>query len=317
MNYLIVGDDEYIKNTESAKIKNKFLSKEQFALNYSVHEANDVTGVIDSLETIPFLSEKRVVFVKGENSISDDLVTSLLTYFKRNMTSSVLILSAEGAFKKTKNYKQIAFLMNVIEAEKPSPQALKNWIRAFLKKEGIEISFDATELIIELKGFDTAGIRKELDKLVSYSNQNKIDTADVENVVGRSVSESVFKLVDAINASDAAWTFRVLNDLYDQKKQPHEILGYLGWYIRVIQKITYLSKKGKRTEQIALELGYSTGYVHKIMTQSKKYSLEKLNQWLFLIFEKDKEIKTGRIQPFLAIEMLLTTFLSHSVGIMQ
>ncbi|MFH1797965.1 MAG: DNA polymerase III subunit delta [Candidatus Omnitrophota bacterium] len=309
MNYLIVGDDEYIKKVESVKIKNKFLSSGQIDLNYSVHEAGNVKDIIDSLETVPFLSEKRVIFVKGEKGISDELITTFLAYFKRNITSSVLILSADAAFKKTKHYSQFVPFVNVIMAEKPSPQTLRNWIHAFLKKEGVEISSAAVELIVELKGQDAAFIKKELDKLICYSNQKKITVEDVENVVGRSISESVFKLVDAVNADDAPWAFRVLNDLYDQKKQPHEILGYISWHIRIMQKTAYLSKKGDRLEQIAAELGYSLGYTRKLVDQSKKYSLKKLNQWVALIFEKDKEIKTGRIQPFLAIEMLLTTFL--------
>lgn len=123
------------------------------------------------------------------------------------------------------------------------------------------------------------------------------------------MTETVFKLVDAINAKDAAWVFRILSDLYDQRKQPYEILGYLGWFIKIMQKIVLLTEKGVGPEGISRELGYSPAYTRRLIGQSKKYPVSNINRWIDLLIETDSDIKTGRKEADMAMEMLLVSLI--------
>ncbi|MFC1644183.1 DNA polymerase III subunit delta [Candidatus Omnitrophota bacterium] len=308
-NYLIIGDDEYIRETEAARLRDKFLSSSEVSLNYSVYSPADSNGVMDSVGTTPFLAEKRVVLVKDAQDISGEFALTLLSYLEKPVPTSVLVLSAEDSFKKNKHYRALSALVNMVKAEKPGPVTIKKWIHAFFKKEGVEIAPGAVDLIVELKGTDTTGVKAELDKLLAFSGGKKVEIEHVEQLVGRSVTETVFKLADAVNARDAGWAFRILGDLYDQKKQPHEIIGYLSWYLRIMQKITLLSGRGIGLDGIASELRYSPGYTRRLMNEAKKYSVEKIEGQLSLLFETDQDIKTGRKPGQLALEMLLVSFL--------
>lgn len=308
-NYLIIGDDKYLRGKEAVKIKDKFLSADEIELNYSAYGPEDLDGVMDSLGTMPFLADKRVVLVKDAQQISGDFAETILSYLEKPSDTSVLALSFDKSYKKNKYYKKLSSLMTVVESNSPTPLTAKNWIRAFFKKEDIDISPDAVDLIVELKGQDTRAIKEELDKLAGYSGGERIETRHVEIIVGRSVMETVFKLVDAINAGDADLAFRVLGDLEEQKKQPQEVLGYLGWYLRTMQKITLLTAKGAATGTIASELGYSSAYVQRLISQARKYTPEKLKRCVALLFETDRDLKTGRKPPRLALEMLVVSFL--------
>jgi len=308
-NYLIIGDDEYIRKAEADKIREKHLSSVEADLNYSVHRGEDIEGVMDSLGTLPFLAEKRVVLIKEDNGFSDKFAETMLTYLSRPADTSVLVLSSGGPFKKSKYYHKLACLVNVIKADKPAPVTIKGWIRAFFKKEGIEISPKAVELIVESKGTDVVAVRSELEKLVSFSGGERIEDTHVEQLVGRSVTEAVFRLVDAVNARDTEWAFSVLKDLYDQKKQAHEIIGYLAWYIRAIQKVVLLSRRGAGPEGMAGELGFPPWRVKKFISQAEKYPVSRINRWVSLLLETDRDIKTGRKGASLALEMLLVNLL--------
>ena len=310
MNYLIIGDDEYIRESEVKKIREKFLSSGEVDLNYSVYGSDDVGGIMGSVETLPFLAEKRVVLVKEAHELSGEAADAVLSYLEKPLETSILVLVSSNSLKKAKYYRKLSGLVKVVKADKPTPAIIKKWIRDFFKKEGLEISSAAVELIAELKGTDTTAVKTELDKLLSFSGGEGIETRHVEQLVGRSVTETVFKLVDAINARDAEWTFRVLNDLYDQKKQPHEIIGYLGWYMRIMQKIVLLSGRGTSFDGVAGELGYSPGYTRRLANQAKKYPVSRIKRWVSLLLETDLDIKTGRRQPRLAIETLLVEFLN-------
>jgi DNA polymerase-3 subunit delta len=259
---------------------------------------------------MPVLAEKRVVLIREAHSLPDSFLERLISYLEKPSENSILILSSDSSFKKNKRYSKLSGMMKVLKADRPDAGSLKNMIRTYLKQQGVEINRDAVDLIVELKGDDTQSIRMELDKLAAYSGGKKIEAGHVEELVGRSVTETVFKLVDAINARNAGWAFRILGDLYDQKKQPHEIIGYLSWYLRVMQKIVLLSGKGEGIGRIASELGYSQAYVKRLSFQAKKYSAGRLNRWISLLIDTDRSIKTGLKQPSLAMEMLITSFLN-------
>jgi len=309
-NYLIIGNDSYTRETEAEKIRKRSLSSGEVDLNYSAHKVEDIEEAMDSLGTMPFLAEKRVVLIKEDNGFSDEFTEAILSYLARPMETSVLVLSTGSSFKKNKNYHKLAGLVNEIKADKPDPVTIKGWIRDFFKKEGIEISPKAVELIVELKGSDAIAVKGELEKLVCFSGGEKIENTHVEQLVGRSVTEDVFKLVDAVNARDTKWAFRVLNDLYDQKKQPYEIIGYLAWYIRGIQKVVLLSGRGSGPEGIVAELGFHPWQAKKFLYQAKKYPVNRINRWTSLLLETDRDIKTGRKRSPLALEMLLVSLLN-------
>ncbi|MCK5450783.1 MAG: DNA polymerase III subunit delta [Candidatus Omnitrophica bacterium] len=309
VNYLIIGDDEYIKEREVTGIKNQILESEETNLNYSVHLPDDINGIMDSVGTVPFLSKKRVVVVKEFQNLCEKDQETILGYLDAPSESCVLILMSDNSFKKNKAYKKLSSKLKTVKADNPDVGTIKNWIRSFYKRKNIQISSEAVDLIVELKGTDTISIKNELDKLENFSDGGKIKIEHVEELVGRSVAETVFKLVDAINVRDTVWIFSILEDLYDQKKQPQEIIGYLGWYIRVMQKIVLLKSKGASPEETALALGYSPGYTRRLSVQSKKYSVKRIEQWTNDLFETDKNIKTGRVYSKLAMETLMISLM--------
>ena len=309
-NYLIIGNDEYIRRAELEKIKKKFLKESEMDLNFSSHSNDNLDGVMDSLGTVPFLAEKRVVCVKNLESGPSDFTELLLKYCEAPSPSSVLILSASAAFKKMAGYKKLSTLVNVVKADKPDRIKAKGWIRSFFKKEEIDISQQAIDLIVELKGEDTAGIRTELEKLLLFSGGEKIEAEHVKDIVGRSVREEVFKLVDAVMARDSAWALRIVEDLYDQKKSPQEIMGYMGWYIRIMQRITLLTSRGEGPSEITRDIGYSPAYTRRLTGQSQKFPPRKVKKWVDSLLKTDNDIKTGKKSAALALEMLLVSLTS-------
>ncbi len=308
-NYLIIGDDAFIREKEISRLKEKFLSKDEVDLNFSTYFPHNIDEIINSVETMPFMAEKRIVLVKESQNFPDSGVDALTAYLEKPAKQAILILAADSSFKKSKIFKGISKHFEIIEANKPGNVDLRKWIKMFFNKEKISITDRAVDLILNFKGDDTQGIRMELEKLACFSSDGKIDVADIEAIVNKGVKENVFKLVDAVNSKNSEWVFKILNDLYDLKKQPQEIIGYMSWYFKIIQKILLLSGRSLGAQSIASELGYSPGYTKRLCEQAKKYSKEKVKRWTIAIFRTDNDIKTGRCQGRLALEMLFVEFL--------
>ena len=304
-NYLIIGDDDFLREKEIAKIKDKSLSAEESELNFSAYSHEDLAAVKDALGTVPFLAEKRVVLLKNVQEIDEKSLGAVFSYLDSPVETSVLVITADAEFRKTGAYDKLAQKMTEVRADRPKDNEVKGWIRAYFSKEKIEISQEAVDLIVELKGHDTGGVRAEIEKLAVYSGGKTIEAADVEQLVGRSITETVFGLVDAIESKDAEKVFRILSDLSDQKKHPVETIGYLGWHLRNIQKVCLLSSRGKSQEEIARDLGIARWRGRKFIEQAGRYNGAKIEKWLSMLLEADRDIKTGLKSEDLAMEMLV------------
>lgn len=304
-NFLIIGDDPYIKEKEEKAVRDKFLSAGEVDLNYSVYAPEEIESIMNSLGTAPFLADRRVVVVREAENLSESSMEALSVYLDAPLGTSTLVLSSASSFSKNKHYKKLSSKLQLIKADTPSPVKIKTGIRNFFKKKGVEVSAPALELIYELKGDDVTLIKAELEKLLNFSGGKRIEVEHVESLVGRSVTETVFKLVDAINAKDTKWALRVLNDLYEQKKQVYEIVGYLSWYIRIMQRIKLLASRGENEGTISSDIGYSPAYARRLQIQAKKYPVARVDKWVSLLMDTDIDIKTGRKEASLAMEMLI------------
>ena len=308
-NSLIIGNNEHIRKTELNKLKSKYLPSGESDLNYSVYTPDEIDGIMDAVQTHSLFADRRVVVIKDFDRINEKSFETISNYLGNPLETTILVMVAAASFKKTKNYKKLIKLVKVINADNPGPETVRKWVKIFFQKQNIPISSEAVELIVESKGDDTTGLHMELEKLVSFSDGEQIECSHVEQLVGRSVKETIFNLVDAINKRDAKWLFKIINDLYDQKKQPHEILGYIGWYLRIMQKINMLKRKGVPESGIPAALGYNPGYARRLLFQSKKYPLSRIEKWNALLIRTDMDIKTGKKPAELALDMLLTEFL--------
>lgn len=300
-NFLVVGDDRYLRDREEKKLRDKFLSAGEVDLNYSAGGAEDAERIMDSLGTVPFLADKRVVLVKDAQDLPETVISSIDAYLEKPMETSVLILSCDGSFTKTAAGRSLSKKMKTVTAEKLTPRKIRSGIIDFFKRDKIEITPQAVELIIELKGNDPTLIKPELEKLAGYSGGKKIDVPDVEELVGRSVSEAIYKLTDAISAKDAKWGLRVLDDLGYAKEGP-KIIGYLAGHIRAIQKVKLLSMNGAGMNEMVAAIGKRAYFAEK---QARKLSVKTIDKWVSLLLEADTEIKRGLKEPSLVLEMLL------------
>ena len=79
-NYLIVGDDEYVRDREIKKLKKDFLSGDDQGFNFSTHFSSDFPSLMNTLSTMPLLSDKRMVLLKEPEKLPEGSLESLISY---------------------------------------------------------------------------------------------------------------------------------------------------------------------------------------------------------------------------------------------
>ena len=174
--YIIQGEDIllYDKALELIK-KASNLQMEDF--NFIVFDEDnfDVDAVVNSCETLPMGSERKVVLLKNIAKINENIKKKLRDYLKSPVLSTCLVIFDF--------YNKFDFLIaEKVSAKRMDDRALSEIIRAELKSRGKTITDGACQDLIESCCNYYSLIKNELDKL-SACDDDEIDEKDIKNLV--------------------------------------------------------------------------------------------------------------------------------------
>ena len=86
---------------------------------------------------------------------------------------------------------------------------------------GKPLSAEAAKLLVDLVGGDMGQLDQELAKLAIYvGTAKRIESSDVDKLVGNSRAETMWKIFDAIGAGSTAEALTILDRLFDQGEEP-------------------------------------------------------------------------------------------------
>jgi DNA polymerase-3 subunit delta len=240
--YLFYSSDDFMLYEAKVTIKDKHHSD---AFNFDVFDVKSpdnkpMEQIIDILNTLPFLSGRRVVVIENTQKIAKKDIKKLEEYLTNPANTSLLIMLFEGASPRLfdasviKNIKEIG--LNVLEKDIPS------WIRETAKRKGIEFTDRAIEYLIICVGTDMGMLYSEIEKFSSW-NADKIDIDDVKGMVYAGAEYSAFDLINALKKRDAAEVFRIFENV-GKNTESQMLLGALNWQYANLQSKSHHKGEG-------------------------------------------------------------------------
>lgn len=313
--YLFFGEEEYIKKQALDQAMEAMVDPSFKDLNYAQIDGAqvDLDDIINACETLPFMGTRRVVVIKDlslingkpEGDIDED---GFLDYIKGMSPSTCLILYCRGELDKRKKiYRSINKMGRALEFKNLRGQELHAWINQTVKKQGKKISYNAMEHLIDGIGNNLEDLSNELDKLVSYVGQKAtIGMEDIDEVVVPTLEESIFQLVDAIGEKRANHALMVLGNLmYEGGQAAQPILAMIARQFRLILQCKGYYEEGYNPDAIATKLKQRPFVVRKCLSQGKNFTVEQLKKGLELCLKVDYDIKTGRVQDTMGLELII------------
>jgi DNA polymerase-3 subunit delta len=156
-----------------------------------------------------------------------------------------------------------------------------DWAKAQYKKQ---LPSQAAALLVDLVGPEMGLLDQELLKLAVYVGDHaRIDTADVDRLVGNNRTANTFKIFDAMAAADVKGALTILHRSLDQGDEPMRLLGAFTSQLRKLAQAYRLTVQGVPT-QAALEKAGVHPYGIKGAEQQMRHlgrrRLERLYDWL-------------------------------------
>lgn len=271
--------------------------------------------ILNSCETIPFMSEKKLVHIKnpyfllkGSSGASSSEITDALSKYIPSLSKDIILLLSSTGEVEVKN-KVVAAFKNaglLVEYKKYKGEDLNKWVVDQFEAYGKSISkADLMYLISEI-GASTDMLAREIEKLCAFAIDEEVITkAHIDEISYKSLESNIFKMVDYMSKKDAEKSLSILRNLLFQKEDHLRILGMIIRQYRLLYLVLLSLKSNKSNSEIERSLKISGFVLQNFVKQSRGYNEKDLIKSLNLCLEKDFEIKSGKYPPDLGLEMLI------------
>jgi DNA polymerase-3 subunit delta len=124
-------------------------------------------------------------------------------------------------------------------------QELAGWVRARMRKRGLEPDADAVRMLAERVEGNLLACVQEIDKLYLLRGGGPVDAGDIAGLVADHARYDVYTLVDAALAGRAARGVRILNGLQAEGVAPPVVLWALARELRQLAAMAAELGKGQ------------------------------------------------------------------------
>lgn len=333
MLHIFHGTNEFAR---AAAVKElcKAMGDPQFAdLNTTTLDGRHLTfgELRHHTDAVPFLFDRRLVIVEGmlarldprrqagegggeeddegEQESNPDLKEQLLDYLPNLPPTTDLVfveakrLHANNAvLKLAEKDKKNA---NVKLFAPPDANELPDWVMDRVELKGGKIEFSAANDLALYLGADLRALDNEIEKLILYRDGEAIRREDVQFMVAPAQEQKVFELVDALGQKRTQRALELLHEQLRQNANEFYLLSMITRQYRILLQVRDLMLRGLNADAIQKQLNLHPFVAKKMSEQSRNYSVEELEQIMFRLLDLDVSLKTSKLEPTLALDLLV------------
>lgn len=288
-------------------IRERALSKDLAALNHQRFLApdDDLSSLSGTLETVPFLSERRLLEIHGADRIDAATSSYLLSYVKNPSPQSLLMLIFNKVDKRNKLvstlFDQGWFLLFDLDSDDDRLGLMVERASSL----GLELSRPAQQCLLMMADGDLLLINGVLDKLALTFSGDEITVEDIEQHMVGAFAKDVFLLARYISEGNLSDALIALGRLREGQESPLKFLGVLIWQFRTLLKIRHCLEQGLNDWEIRKRASvYGERYAWMQQAAKKKNKAFHQNR-LTRLMECDLLLKTTAIEPFSLIERVI------------
>jgi len=325
--YLLAGEDEYSINLALEDFKAALGAGDLLDANYTRVDGEKITP--PDLELVvsasPFLSPKRLVAVYGlmerfekrspraksrkqkSRQESKDLSGSFAKIIALKPDSTELVIVANTSIT-GKNPLLEALGGNIEIRKYPllTGERLEQWIAERVASNGGEITPEGAQILSRQIGPDLWAMSNEIEKLLVYASGEKIDAEKINRMISIAPEANIFHMIDAVVAGRGAVAEVELNSLLSNGIPPSQVIAMLARQVRMISIAQDMLKNGFNAADIRKRLDIKHDFVlQKTLRKARAFSGTGAGSFYALLVNAEMDIKTGRLEPELAMTVLV------------
>lgn len=309
--YLLYGSESYLKDIYAKKIKDTIISPDFEDMNYMYvsDKKISVQEISDFMQTLPFLADKKMVFLKdtglfksGKKNESEAMAEIL-----ENIPDSVCIVFSETEIdKRGKLFKSVQKNGYASEMKLTSETEMIKWIVNGFKVNGIEADKNIAVYLMRNAGSDMENLKNEINKISAFKgNSGKAERKDIDAVCTKTVESNIFDLVSSVGRGNTEKAISIYRNLMNLKERPESVLFLITRQFKLMLECKTLSAEGLSSLDISSKLSEKEFVIKECLRQAAHLSVEVLKNALQECINCEADIKLGRMEKELGIELLI------------
>lgn len=322
--FLFSGEEEYLINWAGNWLMKTYVNPAAKAIDSAVIDGQtaDLQQVLESCDTFPMLSKKRVIWVKDFNrlkqvkGLSDHDTELLQNYLKNPNPSAVLIFSAKEIDVRSKAVKALKKEGSWYSFDQLSENELMSFAHKRFQAANLQISRGDMRFLVQSTGYFNKEstyrlfqFENDLQKIIAHAQGPFIRREDIEEMIEGDGDTFIFNLLDGISGNDKKTAFQILhNKLTENSNEAGAIVGAIASQVELMLEIReFLDGNGGRVSAswISKYTGMNEYRIKKAMNYARRYPRRKLQEMLMEIYEVNYRIVSGLLDARTALELYI------------
>lgn len=220
-------------------------------------------------------------------------------------SEDIIVVYEENIPRKDKFFEFLKTKTKSQESKQLGGENLRNWLRQEISNYQAKVSPEAETLLIDMVGSDLWQLSNEIKKLANFKDGKIIEKEDIELLVKPAIETDIFDTIDAIALKDKKRAISLLHKHLEKGESPLYLLSMINFQFRNLLIVKDLIEKNKPYYSISKISKLHPFVVKKTYQQAKNFSFQGLKKIYQRIFEVDLSIKTGKVEPETALDLLI------------
>ncbi len=309
MVYLLYGTVDYLINKAIDKIVNDNKINE-FNINKYDLTNSLLTDIVNDASSMSLFDDKKAIIVNnsyiftGTTKKNLEQNTEELENYLNNINDNTILIFIVNN-EKLDERKKITKLIKKNGTVKDF-NSIDNISLVKNLFEDYSISNENIKYLISRVGEDSSLLASEIEKIKIYKDKDKnITYDDITNLTTKSLEINNFKLIDAIISKNKAEAFNLYQDRIKLNEEPIAIIISLANQIRIMYQVKQLYLNGYTENNIASILKIHPYRVKLASQNARKYDSDILLKYLKQLADLDINIKTGKVDKTLGLELFI------------
>ena len=331
------GEEQYLVDFYTGVLVSKFVNEASKSLDLAELDRDNLTAaaVIENLETISMLSDRKVVVIrdfidaKGRFPKNMDPKSTEFKAFAQYIADipdgSLLIITAakqedtSAASKRALDgqIKKISKGGAVYDFERLNFGQLRGFIEKRFRSSGKGYKPSLIDMIIRECGYDNKNIdyglyelENDLKKVIAHCGaSNEITRDDIEDVITANPENDVFGMIEAISVRRKDRALKLLHNIMEDGTSEFAVLALLTKQLEIMLISKEMKDEGMNINAITSALAKSHNakdfVVKRALANANKFGTEDLKRILSSAYDIDMNIKSGLYSGTLALEMFI------------
>ncbi len=304
----LYGADSYRSRQKLDEIISQYKSVRKSGLNLLHMDAEKIgfTEFFGTFRAVGMFAEKKLVVLKNifaDKKFQDDFLGELKTL--QALPDIIVVYEPGEVDQRLKLFKQLVKEAKCQEFSVLAPAQLKSWVQKEFAARGQKANLDAIDMLVQYVGQDSWRLHNEIKKLADYKHGQTVKKDDVVHMVRPAIELDIFKTIDALAQKNKKQAMVLIAKHIDEGENVLYLLSMIAFQFKNLLTVKELAQKGMMYESIVKKSGLHPFVVKKTYLQCHQFTLEELKKIYRRIFKADTDIKTGKIEPETALDLLV------------